>query len=360
MSYKGKQKWARTTSVGIFIGVLIALAVVIAVVALVRFDTTGKKGSGLGKEYLYEIDAKIDPNLIIYEQTGKAISSGLQAPTAIAVGPGGRVYVAGDEVIRVFNEGPNSNFSFFGRIELPCAPQCLTVADDGKFYIGTKDHVEVYDDQGKQVASWQSLGEKAVLTSIAVSKNDAFVADAGNRIVLHYDTTGRLINRIGGKDKERNIPGFIIPSPYFDLAVGRDGLLRVVNPGLHHIEAYTFDGYLEFWWGKFSSAVEGFCGCCNPVNFAILKGPHFAGADDSFVTCEKGLIRVKIYDAEGAFVGVVAGPEQLVEGGASRVSEFGAGSQIGGFDVAVDAQGRIFILDTINNVVRILIKKKAE
>ncbi len=348
-----------TMGTRILIGVLIGLAVVIAMIAVVRLDTTGKKGSGLGKEYLYEIDAKIDPNLIIYEEAGSAISTGLKASTTIAVGPGGRVYVAGDEVIRVFNEGPNSNFSFFGQIELPCAPRCLTVADDGKFYIGTKDHVEVYDDQGKQVASWQSLGEKAVLTSIAVSKNDVFVADAGDRIVLHYDTTGRLINRIGAKDKERNIPGFVIPSPYFDLAVARDGLLRVVNPGLHHIEAYTFDGYLEFWWGKFSSAVEGFCGCCNPVNFAILKGPHFAGTDDSFVTCEKGLIRVKIYDAEGAFVGVVAGPEQLVEGVASRVSEFGAGSQAGGFDVAVDAQGRIFVLDTINNVMRVFTRKKA-
>ncbi len=343
-----------TTNIKIFVGVLIALAVVISVVALVRLDTTGKKGSGLGKEYLYEIDAKIDPNLIIYEETGSAISTGLKAPTAIAVGPGGRVYVVGDNVIRVFNEGPNSNFSSFGQIELPCAPRCLTVADDGKFYIGTKDHVEVYDNQGKQLASWESLGEDAVLTGIAVSKNDVFVADAGNRIVLRYDTSGTLISRIGRKDKARNISGFVIPSPYFDLAVGRDGLLRVVNPGLHRIEAYTFDGDLEFFWGKFSNVdVKGFCGCCNPANIAILD-------DESFVTCEKGLTRVKIYDAEGTFVGVVAGTEQLIEGGTARICYFPDQCQAGGFDVAVDAAGRIFVLDTIKNVVRIFTKVKAE
>jgi hypothetical protein len=343
-----------TTNIKILIGVLIALAIVIAVVALVRLDTTGKKGSGLGKEYLYEIDAKIDPNLIIYEQLGEAINTGLKASTSIAVGPGGRVYVAGDNVIRVFNEGPNSNFSSFGQIELPCAPRCLTVADDGKFYIGTKDHVEVYDDQGKQLASWESLGDDAVLTSIAVSKNDVFVADAGNRIVLRYDTTGKLINRIGKKDKERNIPGFVIPSPHFDLAVGRDGLLRVVNPGRLRIEAYTFDGDFEFFWGKFSNVdVKGFCGCCNPANFAILD-------DESFITCEKGLTRVKIYDAEGAFVGVVAGTEQLIEGGTARICYFPDQCQAGGFDVAVDAAGRVFVLDTIKNVVRIFTKVKAE
>jgi outer membrane protein assembly factor BamB len=324
------------------------------VVALVRFDTTGKKGSGLGKEYLYEIDAKIDPNLIIYEQLGEAISVGLKAPTAIAVGPGGRIYIAGDEAIRVFIEGPNSNFTFFGQIELLSAPRCLTVADDGKFYIGAKDHVEVYDDQGKQLVNWDSLGDDAVLTSIAVSKNDVFVADAGNRIVLRYDTAGKLINRIGKKDKERNIPGFVIPSPYFDLAVGRDGLLRVVNPGRLRIEAYTFDGDLEFFWGKFSNVdVKGFCGCCNPANFAILD-------DESFVTCEKGLTRVKIYDVEGTFVGVVAGTEQLIESGTARICYFPEQCKAGGFDVAVDTAGRIFVLDTIKNVVRIFTKVKAE
>ena len=197
------------------------------------------------------------------------------------------------------------------------------------------------------------MGEDAVLTSIAVSKSDVFVADAGNRVVLRYDTAGKLIKSIGRKDENRNIPGFVIPSPYFDLAIGSDGLLRVVNPGRHRIEAYTFDGDLEFWWGQFSTSIEGFCGCCNPVNFAILE-------DDSFVTCEKGLIRAKIYDPDGKFVGVVAGPEQLVEGGASRVCTTTAECQAGGFDAAIDMQGRVLVLDTIKNVVRTFVKIKAE
>jgi hypothetical protein len=133
----------------------------------------------------------------------------------------------------------------------------------------------------------------------------------------------------------------------------------VTNPGNHRIEAYTFEGDLEFSWGKFSSNVVSFCGCCNPVNFAILRGSRSAGTDDSFVTCEKGLTRVKIYDVEGAFVGVVAGPEQLVEGGTARIDEWASEGKAIGFDVAVDAAGRIFVLDTIKNVVRIFTKIKA-
>jgi hypothetical protein len=189
-----------------------------------------------------------------------------------------------------------------------------------------------------------------LLTSIAVSKNDVFVADAGNRIVLHYDTNGNLINRIGARDADRNIPGFVIPSPYFDLVMRRDELLRVVNPGLLRIEAYTFDGDFEFSWGKFSTNIEGFSGCCNPINIAVLS-------DDSFVTCEKGLARIKIYDPEGAFVGVVAGPEQF--GATAHVCTTPEQCQSGGYDVAVDSQDRIFILDTVRNVVKIFSRKKA-
>ncbi len=338
------------TNIEILVGVLVALAIVVAVVALVKLDVTGEKGSGLGTEFIYDIEdlAKIDPNLILYEETG-AIGTRFKVARGIAVGFDGHVYVAGDKSIRVV----------FGShwlpddIKLADMPRCLTVTDDGKIYVGMTEHVEVYDGRGKRLATWQSLGDDAVLTSIAVSKSDVFVADAGNRIVLHYDTTGKLINRIGEKDEDKHIPGFVVPSPYFDLAVARDGLLRVTNPGNHRIEAYTFDGYLEFSWGRFSSNVESFCGCCNPVNFAILD-------DESFVTCEKGLIRVKIYDPEGAFVGVVAGPEQLVEGGTARIDEWASGGKAGGFDVAVDAAGRIFVLDTIKNVVRIFTRIKAK
>jgi len=347
------------TDVRAFIGILISLVVVIAIVALLRLDATGEKGSGLGTDFNYDLEqlGKIDPNLILYEESAPPIDTEFEATHAVAVDSNGYIYVAGDNAIRVFEENGN----LLNEIELSEAPRSLAVesadannaSDSLKIYVTMKNHVEIYNGQGRRLARWWDLGDDAVLTGIAVSKNNVFVADAGNRIVLRYDTTGTIINRIGQKDADRNIPGFVIPSPYFDLAVGRDGLLRVVNPGIHKIEAYTFEGDLEFSWGEFSSGVKGFCGCCNPVNFAILHGADPSGADDSFVTCEKGLTRIKIYDPQGAFVGVVAGPEQLVEGGKVEICDTPAKCRLGGFDVAVDANGRVFVLDTIKNIVRI-------
>jgi len=336
--------------VNILVGVLVAAAVVVGIVSVVKLDVVGNKGSGLSKEFRYDIVklAYVDPNLILYEESAEPISTGLTAAKSIAVDSKGSVYVAGDKSVRVFSAGDDLH----NEIKLGQSPGCLTVGADGRVFVGLRDHVEVYDAQGKSLASWRSLGPDAILTSIAVSEDDdVFVADAGNRIVVRYDRQGNIVGRIGKKDPAKNAPGFVIPSAYFDLAVAGDGLLRAVNPGRLRVDAYTFEGDFEFSWGHRSVEIDGFCGCCNPVNIAVL-------GDGSFVTCEKGLVRVKIYDSQGEFQGVVAGPAQLVRDGDVRVCDLPEECQAGGFDVAVDSTGRVYVLDTIKNVVRVFTRMK--
>ena len=331
------------------VGVLVALAVVVAIVAVIKIDEFGSKGSGLSQEFTYDVAklARVDPNLILYEESAGVIETGFSDAQGIVVDAEGSIYVAGDQAIRIFAR----NGDLQRQIELADAPWCLALSADGTIYVGLKDHVEIYDAQGQRQARWDSLGSDAILTSIAVTDESVFVADAGNRVVIHYDTAGNLVKTIGKKDPERNIPGFVVPSAYFDLAVSGDGLLRVVNPGRLRVEAYTLDGDFEFSWGRASMDIDGFCGCCNPSNIAILPG-------GGFVTCEKGLVRVKVYDSEGRFVGVVATPNQLVEGGQHQICILPEQCQAGGFDVAVDPAGRIFVLDTIKNIVRTFTKVK--
>ena len=336
-------------NIKIVIGLLIALAVLVAVVAVIKLDVVGSKGGGLGKEFKYEVDelARIDPNLIIYEESAEPIKTGFANTHGIAVDSKGSVYVAGDKAIRIFAQSGDR----LSEIKLGDMPRCLTITTEGTIYTGMKDHVEVYDAEGKQKASWESLGQNAILTSIAVSEDNVLVADAGNRIVIRYDTEGSIINKIGKRDTFRNIPGFVIPSPYFDIAIPKDGLLRAVNPGRLRIEAYTLDGDIEFWWGSPSAAIEGFCGCCNPVNITVLP-------DGSFVTCEKGLVRIKVYNSGGSFVGVVAGPEQFGAGGTTKICMLPEECQTSGFDVAVDSEGRVFVLDTVDNIVKVFTRVK--
>ena len=153
---------------------------------------------------------KIDPALIRYEPTGE-IRVTLPGPRALAVGPDGVIYVGGDDVIHV--HGQDGMYRAEIRIGSPVT--CLAVGGKehdfpGRIYVGMTDHVEVLDADGKSVGTWDSLGEKALLTSIAAAKEDVFAADARNRTVWRYDTDGQLKHRIGDPDAKRNVPGFVI------------------------------------------------------------------------------------------------------------------------------------------------------
>jgi hypothetical protein len=291
----------------------------------------------------YDLDklSVIEPALIKYREAGK-IETVFRSLHAVAIGPEDRIYLAADKSIQVFDK----NAVRLSELKLSKTPECLTITEDGTVYVGMRDRVEVYGSGGERKASWNGLGNRAVLTSIAVSENDVFVADAGNRVILRYDVSGKLVRRIGERDESRNIPGFVVPSPYFDVAVSADGLLRVANPGEHRVEAYTFDGDFEFSWGNPSVAIDGFCGCCNPVNFAIIP-------DGRFVTCEKGLPRIKVYGADGSFESVVAGPKDFLKNAKSCNLGDVSDCQTGGMDIAVDSSGRVIVMDPVEKMIRI-------
>jgi hypothetical protein len=198
------------------------------------------------------------------------------------------------------------------------------------------------------LALWDSPGSRAYFTGIAADANQVYVADAGNRIVHRYDRSGKYLNRIGAKDRSRDIPGFIVPSPFFSVATGSDGLVRVTNPGRHRVELYTPAGDLELAWGRPGAAIENFCGCCNPIDLALLP-------EGRTVTFEKGIPRVKVFSAVGEFESVVAGPESFAEN--ARLCGPNDCTR-GGMDGVTDAAGRVFILDLVTAQVRVMEPKQ--
>jgi DNA-binding beta-propeller fold protein YncE len=300
----------------------------------------------LGPEYSYDIEhySKIAPALMLYRQVGPALETGLKDSRAIAVHTDGTICAVGDDKVVIFRPDERKE------IQLPQEPTGMAFDHDGTMIAALTNHLVFLNADGTIRQTWKSPSDKALLTSIAADAENVYAADAVGKVVWRFSRTGKIINAIGRKDTARNIPGIVVPSPYFDIAMVSDGLLRVVNPGRHWIEAYTPAGDREWYWGKASVGIEGFSGCCNPVSLAVLP-------DGGFVTCEKGLIRVKVYNAEGEFVGVVAGPDELGRTEIMRVCDTPEQCGQQRFDAAVDAAGRIYILDTLNHTIRIFEKK---
>lgn len=322
----------------------IAATGAIAGVAANRFGARRPAGAkpALGEEFTYDIShlQKTDPALIRCQEV-KRFATGMERPRFLAAGPDGTIWVAGEAGIRKFSASGEQA----GQFAFKNAVWSLAVRADGTILAGQKDQITVLDASGTEKAVWTGFDKSFLPTGIAEFKDALYVADAKNRKVLKLDGSGKAVGEIGKRDKDSGARGFVVPSPYFCVRVAKDGLIRVSNPGAHLIEAYTPEGTFEVAWGKASFAVEGFCGCCNPVSFDLLP-------DGSFVTTEKGLPRVKLYNPHGEFSGVVAGPDAFPEylaaanGGASETAT-------AGIYTAVDPRGRILVLDSVGRDVRI-------
>ena len=335
--------------------VCIVVLVVVAVAALLQIGPFDTADNRLPDRFDYNIQhlREIDPSLIKYEQA-MAIPLEMAQPRAVAVGPGDKIYVGGDSRIDVYR--PDGQKLTTLRLEFE--PRAIAVAPE-RIFVAGESRVVILDKDGGRLASWPDRGRRALFTSIALdtaNDYDAYVADAGNKIVLRYDSAGKLLGDIGGADVDKDDPkaatlGFIIPSPFFDLAMGSDGLLRVVNPGLHRIQAFTPEGLLEkpLTWGKTGYDIEGFCGCCNPASMAMLP-------DGRFVTGEKGLPRVKVYSPEGHFQCVVAGPKTL-DPTLSGAEDTRDKHKLTAVDLAVDSRARILVLDPSAKSVRVFVHK---
>ena len=301
----------------------------------------------LGREFTYDVERfqTSDPALLRFVETAR-FPAGLERARNLTAGPDGSIWVVGTGGIRKFSAAGELTLA----IPLDRPVYALALRASGEILAGQAGQISVLDAKGGVLTVLSDLPAGLLPTSIAIAGPHILVADAGNRVVLKLDATGNKTGVIGARDPDRNLRGFVVPSPYFCVRMASDGLLRVTNPGEHQIESYTLDGDLEAAWGTGSFAVAGFCGCCNPVSFDIFP-------DGSFVTCEKGLPRVKLYDSAGGFTGLVAGPEAFPE--YLQAANAGTPHSLGsGIYAAIDPAGRVLVLDVVGGTVRIMQRKE--
>jgi hypothetical protein len=327
-----KQKLIISLSVLLLIGVLLLIARDLFVV-----PKTSEKNPC---EYNMDKLKAIDTSIIKYKEI-KRYKPGLSSITGIAIDINSMVYLVGSNVVQVYDKEWNKKLSF----NIDSSANCIAVGTQNDIYLGMGNHIEKYNLMGLRIKRWSGLNNKGFITSVAVANNQIFAADAGNHVVLRFDPLGNLMNLIGKKNVSKGIDGLVVPSMYLDVAIDHFDDLWVANPGRHELESFSASGDFKSAWGISSMRLEGFAGCCNPVHFAIMPNGYF-------VTYEKGLDRIKIYNQAGIFTCVVAGPESF-----SNKSDLHCNFASLVNDLTVDSKGIIYLLDAYTNEIRLFDKK---
>ena len=256
-----------------------------------------------------------------------------EALRGIAVDRAGLVYAVGDGEVKVFD----AQGKLQRRWPTERPGHCVALDGQAVVYVGEVGQVEKFDSTGKRLAVWRDEERLGFVTAIGFFGEFVLIADAGDRCIRRFDNEGRWLNNVGKDNRTR---GFLIPNGQLDFSVDQQGIIHAVNPAKHRVERYSMEGELLGHFGRFGTRrAEDFPGCCNPTNLALAPGGRI-------VVTEKAGPRVKIYDADGKLLAVVA------------TEEFDATCK--NMDVAADDQGRIYVVDTVGLNIHVFAPVDAE
>ncbi len=207
---------------------------------------------------------------------------------AVTVSQSGNIYLGGDSFISCYDPRLKQLWTFAAT-----APVTSLAFFGDTIYASTMDMVLVISIEGKLLNEWGPFENNSIITSVSANKSNVAFADAGNKAIYILDKGGEVIRMVGRNDGQ-----FIVPSPYFDVTLGSDGLIYVANTGHRRLETRSSTGETIMYFGEPGTAPDAFCGCCNPA--------HFAKTKTGYITAEKGINRIKILGESGEFVEFVS------------------------------------------------------
>jgi hypothetical protein len=262
---------------------LISLLIILSFIGYIVYDTVT---SGSGKESGEpSVTKTVYPDQWIADKVFTTTDGKLQAVT---VSNAGDVFLGGDAFVSCFNSDLVKKWT----LKTPSRITALSVEGD-TLYASSMETIYLISIEGKPINEWGPYEANSIITSISAYGDHVAFADAGIKRVFILKKNGEVVSMIGQSDSR-----FIIPSPYFDVALRGNNTLFVANTGNRRVEKWSTEGVFMTQFGEPGTAPGAFCGCCNPAHFALIP--------QGFVTAEKGINRIKILDADGKFIEFVS------------------------------------------------------
>ena len=257
---------------------VLSVLVIVVFIGYIIFDVTKTTGSD---KVEIKTAGKIDIPDAWTITTDYKVSEGTLE--AVSASPG-KIYLGGDSFVSCYD----SDLKLIWNLKTPAPVTSLSNSGDSIF-ASTRDQILIINSTGKMLGDWGPFEDSSMITSVTANRKYVAFADAGTKMVFILDKGGEVKKMIGQGDKQ-----FVIPSPYFEVALDRDNNLFTANTGKHRVETRNINGDILSYFGAPGTEPGYFCGCCAP--------PHFILIPDGFVTAEKGINRIKILNKKGEFV----------------------------------------------------------
>ncbi len=268
---------------------VLSVLIIIVFIGYIIFDVS--RSSGSEKVVVKKADSTAIPDAWEITREFKVEEGMLEAVTVSS----GNIYLGGASFVSCYD----SDLKLIWNVETPEPVTSLSNSGDSIF-ASTASQILVIGKSGKLLGDWGPYEDSSMITSVSANRKYVAFADAASRVVFVLDKGGEVKKMIGQGDKQ-----FIIPSPYFEVALDLDNNLFTANTGKHRVETRNINGDVISFFGHPGSGPNYFCGCCAP--------PHFAVVPDGFITAEKGINRIKILDKQGEFVEFVSSHNNFIK-----------------------------------------------
>lgn len=256
----------------------------------------------------------------------------LRGPSAIALGPHERLYIADGpgRVVHMFGLTSRryEQFSSLGANKTLMMPVALTVVDERLYVVDSVLHpVCIFDSKGKFRGSFGS--EQLIRPSgiaYCPKRDELYVSDAGGHVIHVFDKSGESIQTMGSRGVE---PGqFNYPT---HLWVDESGKLYVSDTLNYRIQVFSHKGSS---WETFGGHGDRPGYFAHPAGIATDRFGHIYVTDRQFEN-------IQIFDAEGKILLAIGH-----EGGG--VGEFWLPAGI-----FIDDRNRIYVADSFNKRVQV-------